>query len=122
MKKCGYCGQENEDAALQCKQCGNEFVAAAPVDPKLTDPNDALVVVATFPDLIPATLLRDELELAGIDACIPEDLSANAFGHFTPLTPITVQVAARNFAAAKELYDAQQAEMSRSDQVPEASD
>ena len=33
MKKCEYCGRENEDDALRCRECGTEFVAK-PADPE----------------------------------------------------------------------------------------
>jgi hypothetical protein len=28
MKKCGYCGRDNEDGALSCRECGTEFIDA----------------------------------------------------------------------------------------------
>lgn len=30
MKTCTYCGRENEDQATRCRDCGSEFVPAAP--------------------------------------------------------------------------------------------
>lgn len=106
MKKCSYCGRENEDAAGYCAECGMEFLAPEVVEPELTDPAAALVTLATFGDLIPATLLKRELEAAGIEACIPEDLAPNPFGNFIPVAHITVQVAARDYDAAKEIRTA----------------
>ena len=30
MKKCAYCGRENQDAAARCQECGTELVAPLP--------------------------------------------------------------------------------------------
>ena len=103
MKSCSYCGCENEDAATQCKQCATEFVVVEPVDPHLTDPAESLVIVATFGDAVEASLLKARLELAGIEACIPEELNPSPFGNFMPVAQVTVQVAAKDYEAAKEI-------------------
>ena len=92
MKKCSYCGCVNDDATVNCKECGEEFIP--PVDPQLTDPSEALVIVATFGDAVEASLLKDRLELAGIEACIPEELNPSPFGNFMP---------AKDYEAAKDL-------------------
>lgn len=103
MKSCAYCGHQNEDMVKHCVECGTEFQAPEEADPGLTDPEAALVTLATFGDLIHATFLRDELIAAGISACIPEDLASNPFGNFLPLARITVQVAARDQDAARQV-------------------
>ena len=101
MKTCSYCGQENDEDALHCKACATEFRPVEEVDPGLTDPADALMVVATVGDVVEASLLKDRLEQAGIEACIPEELNPSPFWNFKPLAHVTVRVAARNFEAAK---------------------
>ena len=104
MRACPYCGRENDWAATHCCECGTEFeTTEEEVDPQLTDPQLALVTLAVFPDLTQATLLMNDLEAAGIEACIPEELAPNAFGHFFPLSHITVQVAAKDLTAAREI-------------------
>ena len=103
MKTCQYCGRENEEAAAQCKECGEEFAPAERVDPVLTDPSESLVVLATFGDTVEAGLLRDRLEQAGIEACIPEELEPSPFGNFPPLAHVTVRVAEKDYQAAKEV-------------------
>ena len=104
MKTCSYCGRENEDAATECKECGEEFLAPDQVATPLTDPAESLVVVATFGDTVEANLLKDRLEQAGIEACIPEELDPSPFGNFTPLAHVTVRVAEKNYSAAKEIF------------------
>ena len=103
MKTCSYCGRENEDAATQCQECAEEFLPREKIDPQLTDPTESLVVVATFGDTVEASLLKDRLEQAGIEACIPEELDPSPFGNFAPLAHVTVRVAERDYPAAKEV-------------------
>jgi hypothetical protein len=103
MKSCSYCGRENEDAATHCKECGEEFVPVESVDPELTDPAGSLVVLATFGDTVEASLLKDRLEQAGIEACIPEELDPSPFGNFPPLAHVTVRVAEKDYQVAKEI-------------------
>ena len=103
MKTCLYCGRENQLSATHCQECGTEFSVKEEIDPRLTDPRSALVTVAVFDDLVHATLLKDNLEAAGIDACIPEELAPDPFGHVFPLARISVQVAAKDYEAAKAI-------------------
>jgi hypothetical protein len=86
-----------------CGGCGEEIHAPPKVDPRLTDPSSALVVLATFGDTVEASLLKDRLEQAGIEACIPEELEPSPFGNFPPLAHVTVRVAEKDYAAAKEV-------------------
>ena len=68
-------------------------------------PSDPLAVVATFGDPVEASILRGRLEQAGIEACVPEELSATAFGGL-PLNPVTVRVAQQDLAAAQAILAA----------------
>lgn len=101
-KVCSYCGRENTDSATRCAQCGCEFPSPQTLNPALTDPGAALRVVATFGDLIHATLLRDELQAAGISALIPEELATSPFGGIFGLARFTVRVAARDYDTARQ--------------------
>ena len=106
MKTCAYCGHENEDAAVQCAECGTAFPVPEQVDPQLTDPSGSLVILATFGDSVKASLLKARLEQAGIEACIPEELDPSPFGNFPPLAHVTVRVAEKDLDAAKEVLSA----------------
>ena len=104
MKTCSYCGHVNEDSATVCAGCGEALNdKAEPVDPELIDPNENLVIVATFDDTVEASLAKDRLEQAGIEACIPEELDPSPFGNFRPLARVTLRVAQKDAAAAKEV-------------------
>ena len=41
MKKCGYCGRENEDAASSCRECGTEFEIAPTQQPNAANQDSA---------------------------------------------------------------------------------
>jgi Putative prokaryotic signal transducing protein len=107
MKECTYCGHQNTDAATVCEECGTAFPIPQLTDPKLTDPAQSLVIVKTFDDVPAATLLKDRLEQAGIEACIPEELDPSPFGNFKPLARVTVRVARKDLEAAREILAAE---------------
>jgi hypothetical protein len=103
MKECSYCGHGNNDAATVCEECGSAFPVPESTDPKLTDPAESLVILKTFDDVPQASLLKDRLERAGIEACIPEELDTSPFGNFKPQVRATVRVAQKNLQAAREI-------------------
>ena len=103
MKECSYCGHRNHDAATLCEECGTAFPVPEAIDPKLTDPAESLVILKTFDDVPEASLLKDRLEQAGIEACIPEELGPSPFSIVKPLARVTVRVAKKDLEAAQEV-------------------
>jgi hypothetical protein len=103
MKECSYCGHRNNDAATVCEECGTAFPVPDLIDPKLADPAETLVILKTFDDVPQATLLKDRLEQAGIEAWIPEEFAASPFGNFKPQVRATVRVAKKDLQAAREV-------------------
>ena len=104
MKECSYCGHRNPDAATVCEECGTTFPGPeTPTDPVLTDPAESLVILKTFDDVPQASLLKDRLEQAGIEAVIPEELDTSPFGNFKPQIRATVRVAKKDLQAAREI-------------------
>jgi hypothetical protein len=79
-----------------------ELVTHAP-EPTPGESDKPLVVLATFGDTVEASLLQAQLEQAGIEACIPEELDPSPFGNFVPLAHVTVRVAQKDFQAAQEV-------------------
>src|ERR1043166_8994016 len=101
MKTCSYCGRENEDAVDVCVEGGTGMPSAPPVvDPHLTDPARALVIVRTFGTMERAAMLAARLAAAGIEACIPES-GTQPFSNVIPLDYATVRVAAKDRDAAE---------------------
>jgi len=98
MKTCSYCGHVNEDAAAQCVECHTEFPVGEQLDPKAAE---SLVVLATFGDVAEASILKDRLQQAGIEACIPEELNPSPFGKYSETADVTVRVAEHDLEAAK---------------------
>src|ERR1051325_5952637 len=103
MKECSYCGHQNNDAATVCEECGTAFPVPEVTDPQLTDPAQSLVILKTFDDVPEATLLKDRLQPAGIEAWIPEDLGPSPFSVVKPLARVTVRVAQKDLQAAREV-------------------
>jgi hypothetical protein len=103
MKECSYCGHSNVDSATVCEECGTAFPVPELIDPRLTDPAESLVILKTFDDVPAASLLKDRLEQAGIEACIPEELGPSPFSIVKPLARVTVRVAQKDIEAAREV-------------------
>lgn len=106
MKKCTYCGRENDNSATHCSGCfqDDRFEPAASDQAEEVDVQDELVTLTACARLPDADLIASRLESAGIKAFIPDQhlmqsvgLDLNAFGY------VRVQVARKDFASAKEL-------------------
>ena len=105
MKTCSYCGRQNDDTAIVCSECGTgrASLPAPEVDPQLSDPAGALVLIASFDTMAQASLLLTRLEAAGIEACIPEEYASQLSSTVIPLGCVTVRVAARDIVAAQAI-------------------
>jgi Putative prokaryotic signal transducing protein/zinc-ribbon domain len=126
MKKCAYCGKENEDDAVYCRECGTEDFqtpASAEKPAKLVTPELEsapaklefltptpqemqmdLVNLIRCPTLGEADRLVAQLESAGIPAFIPDQFlmqnigfNLNTFGY------VRIQVSPKDYETAKEL-------------------
>jgi ribosomal protein L40E len=102
MKKCAYCGCPNEDAAVGCCECGEQFETSSSPDPEpqALDPALSPAIVAQFSNLQQASLLAGRLEAAGIQAWIPEEYSEQIFSGVVGLERLTVRVSAKDYKAA----------------------
>ena len=122
MKLCAYCGHENDETALQCRECGTEefkdsnatsasgegagqklqFADLAP-----REMQNELVTLVRCRTLSEADMIVSQLEAAGIPAFIPDQFlmqlaafNENTFGF------VRVQVSPQSYDAAKELLSA----------------
>jgi hypothetical protein len=123
MKVCAYCGKENSDDAVACRECGTqEFKGslAAETSPERTEASAPtpeefptvkleftqptpkqmqmdLVTLLKCRTLVEADLIAAQLESAGIPAFIPDEFL---------MQNVRIQVAPKDFADAKELLSA----------------
>jgi len=123
MKLCAYCGRENEDTAVACRECGtDEFRSTAPDETPTTEQSPSnspfqLEFVPLAPEemqndfvtltkcrtLLEADMIVAQLDSAGISAFIPDQFlmqsiswNVNTYGF------VRVQVPPKQHEAAKE--------------------
>ena len=121
MKKCTYCGRENDDEAVQCSQCAmDEFRSGADGDPPIPSAEATVTELEFVPldsaqrendfvtllrcrTLLEADLIVSRIEGAGIHAFIPDEFlmqsvswNVNTYGF------VRVQVSPKDYQAAKE--------------------
>jgi putative signal transducing protein/zinc ribbon protein len=128
MKKCSYCGKENADDTLFCRECGTEFrsfVSAAtpaePVPPKQESASAELQFVTPTPQemekhlvtllrcrtLVEADLLAARLESAGIRTFLPDQFLMQSVGwNLNTYGYVRIQVSPSDYEAAKEFLSA----------------
>ncbi len=120
MKKCAYCGRENSDEAVYCRECGTEFERpSAPPNPPPPNPKKPeytfqplseadkqkdLVTLVVCGTLLAADMIVGRLSAAGIPAFIPDEylmqvtgFNLNAFGY------VRVQISPKDYEAARDL-------------------
>jgi len=122
MKKCAYCGRENDDNAIPCSECGTEFGHANPAQPtpkteparpkyqiRPLSPEDAkldLVTIVSCQTLFDADMVVSELEAAGITALIPDEFVAETMAYgLNAVVYVRVQVSPRDYDAAKDVIE-----------------
>jgi len=109
VKKCPHCGHENEEGAKACLNCHAELdptPASQPLPPT-EDPALAMRVVASFGNVVDADVFKTRLEAAGIEAFIPEEYTPQILwaAIVSPLEGVTVRVDAKDYEAARALYE-----------------
>ena len=66
MKCCGYCGRENDDAALRCLDCGTEFIQGGGVS------EDAQRELGPMERLESIAALDNEIQAGLVDAILSD--------------------------------------------------
>jgi hypothetical protein len=126
MKHCAYCGKENDDDALNCRECGTEefketLLAAKPAEsvkpeaeftstklefmtPTSQEMEMDMVNLARCRTLGEADLLVAQLEAAGIPAFIPDQFLMQNIGfNLNTYGYVRIQVSPKDYEAAKEV-------------------
>ena len=126
MKNCAYCGKENEEDAVYCRECGTDGFkklpsADKPPEPVASEPEFVstklefltptpqememdLVNLARCRTLGEADLLVARLEAAGIPAFIPDQFLMQNIGfNLNTYGYVRIQVSPKDYEVAKEL-------------------
>lgn len=125
MKKCVYCGRDNEDSVLNCRECGTVFNPSqtdsspekAPepefveklefATPTAQEMQMDFVTLLRCRTLVDADMLASQLESAGIPTFIPDQfLMQNIAWNLNTFGYVRLQVSPKDFSAAKELLSA----------------
>jgi hypothetical protein len=110
MKKCSYCGRDNTDEALHCKECGTEFDREATAS---ESNNDGLhdkvktVTIRTFTTHDAANIARSNLEAHGIECWIRSDDCAGWYTNLTAPGGVHLLVRASDAEVAIGLLNAE---------------
>jgi hypothetical protein len=120
MKRCSYCGRENNEDAACCYECGTEFQRPSepvPVEPKRpeyefapiseADRENDFVTLVKCGSLIAADIVAGRLRAAGIEALIPDEHLMQAIGfNLNTFGYVRVQVPPKDYEAARDLLSA----------------
>ena len=116
MKKCDYCGRENDDVAAWCRECGSaDFATKARLEPviELRKPEPDEVPLAAFAEKAgnfvtlrcrtpgEAYLVREELEKEDIITILPE--AAELLSEYKQTGHVELRVSAKAYEAAADL-------------------
>ena len=103
MKKCTYCGRENEDDASHCSGCFQDDRFQSDPPEKMDD-QEELVTLISCQKLIDADLVAARLDSAGIETFIPDEHLMQAIGfNLNTYGFVRVQVRRKDYTNAKEL-------------------
>jgi hypothetical protein len=124
MKECAYCGRENDDDAVQCRECGTaEFkgdITAKAHSEKAEEPNrpryqipplspankqHTWATLITCGTLVEADLVVCQLEAAGITTFIPDQSLIQTVPWWNMITfgYVRVQVSPKDYESARTL-------------------
>jgi hypothetical protein len=110
MKKCSYCGRDNTDEALHCKECGTEF-AHEVVDSESTSgknhDQEKTLTVRIFHSHEAAELAASNLEAHGIKCWVDADDCGGMYPNLTAAAGVRLHVLVADAEAANTLLDTQ---------------
>ncbi len=130
MKECSYCGRENPDDALHCRECGTKFEAPVKQSQPLEQPQPEpapspsssqhpeyeiaplapgerqkdFVTLVRCRTLLAADMIVARLRAGGITAFLPDENFMQVVGwNFNTFGYVRVQVTPKDYEAAREL-------------------
>ena len=104
MKECSYCGRDNADEALHCRECGTEFELPKTDDAGLHDAVKT-VTIRLFASHEAAAIAAANLEAHGIRCWMSSDDCGGMYPKMTAATGVRLRVDAEDAPAATALLD-----------------
>jgi hypothetical protein len=109
MKKCSYCGRDNADEALNCKECGTEFEREV-LDSEVTSgglyDEKKTLTIRIFSSYDDAGLAAANLEAHGIKCWVNADDCGGWYPNLTAAAGVRLHVLAEDAEIAVALLDA----------------
>ena len=116
MKKCTNCGSENDDVAVQCRECKSLFTGEGSSEtakpPKFQfgtlseqDKTKDLVTLLNCRTLADADLIKSVLQGAGIRVFIPDEFLIQAVSFPGIYGYVRVQISPSHYEAAKAILN-----------------
>ncbi len=109
MKKCLYCGRDNTDEALNCRECGTEFEREVSqpesASGKLHD-EEKMLTIRIFSSHETAELAAAKLKSLGIKCWVDADDCGGMYPNLTTAAGVRLHVLAEDAEVATALLDA----------------
>jgi antitoxin component YwqK of YwqJK toxin-antitoxin module len=109
MKKCSYCGRDNADEAVNCRECGTEFEAVAAKPEAASIPPEAekkTLTVRIFPNHEVAQIAAAKLKAHAIECWVNADDCAGLYPSLTTAEGARLNVWEGDAAIASAVLDA----------------
>jgi len=117
MKQCSYCGRDNADDALFCRECGTELERPSEppppepqrpeyefMPPSAADRTKDLVTLISCRTLVAADMIASRLRAAGIESFLPDESLMQVIGwNLNTYGYVRVQIAPKDYDAARDL-------------------
>jgi hypothetical protein len=107
MKKCSYCGRDNADEALNCRECGCEFEFTETPPPPTLQAEEKTLVIRIFSDHEQAQVDASKLESHSIKCWVAADDCGGMYPGLTAAEGVRLRVLESDAHVAIALLDAQ---------------
>ena len=104
MKECSYCGRDNANEALNCRECGAEFELPKSATDGLHDAVKT-VTIRLFVNHEAAAIAAANLEAHGIKCWMSSDDCGGMYPNMTAATGVRLRVSAEDATEATALLD-----------------
>jgi hypothetical protein len=108
MKKCAYCGRDNIDDAVNCRECGVEFIKEAEKPEAACErpPEKKRLVIRIFPDRELGDMAVAKLKAHGVEAWVDADDCAGVYPNLALAEGVRLKVWEEDKVIATAVLDA----------------